>query len=52
VVIEPDVVDFDLSEFMRAEELSRVGEQAAITQVAKIQRLLTRLDPELFRFAQ
>ena len=30
VVIEPDVTDFDLSEFMRAEELSRVGEQAAI----------------------
>jgi len=52
VVIEPDVVDFDLSEFMRAEELSRVGEQAAISQVAKIQRLLARLDPGLFRFAQ
>jgi NTE family protein len=52
VVIEPDVVDFDLSEFMRAEELSRVGEQAAISQLAKIQRLLARLDPGLFRFAQ
>jgi hypothetical protein len=52
VVIEPDVVDFDLSEFMRAEELSGVGEQAAISQVAKIQRLLARLDPELFRFAR
>ena len=52
VVIEPEVVDFDLSEFMRAKELSPVGEQAAIVQMAKIQQLLARLDPGLFRFAQ
>jgi hypothetical protein len=52
VVIEPEVIDFDLSEFMRAEELSRVGEQAAISRLAKIQQLLARLDPGLFRFAQ
>ncbi len=52
VVIEPDVTDFDLSEFMRAEELSKVGEHAATTQVAKIQQLLVRLDAGLFRFAQ
>jgi NTE family protein len=44
VVIEPDVIDFDLSEFERAEELSRIGEGAAISQLARIQQLLARLD--------
>jgi NTE family protein len=48
VVIEPDVVDFDLSEFMRARELFAVGEQAALVQIPKIQQLLARLDPVLF----
>ena len=52
VVIEPDVVDFDLSEFMRARELFAVGEKAALLQVPKIQQLLARLDPVLFRSAQ
>jgi NTE family protein len=48
VVIEPEVVDFDLSEFMRAEELSKVGEEAAISQLPNIQQLLARLDAKLF----
>ena len=52
VVIEPDVVDFDLSESMRARELFAVGEQAALDQIPKIRQLLARLDPGLFRFAQ
>jgi predicted acylesterase/phospholipase RssA len=52
VVIEPEVVDFDLSEFMRAKELARVGEQAALIQLPKIKQLLARLDAGLFRFAQ
>ena len=30
MVIEPEVIDFDLSEFMRAKELFAVGEQAAL----------------------
>lgn len=50
VVIEPEVIDFDLSEFMRAEELAAVGEQAALVQVPKIKQLLARLDPALFSF--
>jgi len=50
-VIEPDVVDFDLSEFMRARELFAVGEQAALVQIPKIQQLMARLDPVLFRLA-
>ncbi len=50
VSIEPDVTGFDLSEFMRAKELAAVGEHAALKQVPRIQQLLARLDPELFRF--
>jgi predicted acylesterase/phospholipase RssA len=52
IVIEPEVIDFDLSEFMRAKELFAVGEQAALAQIPKIQQLLARLDPVLFKFAQ
>jgi predicted acylesterase/phospholipase RssA len=49
VVIEPDVTGFELPEFMRARELFAVGEQAAFVQIPKIQQLLARLDPALFR---
>jgi len=52
VVIEPDVTGFDLTEFMRAKELAMVGEQTALEQIPRIQQLLTRLDPDLFRFRQ
>ncbi|WP_435005090.1 patatin-like phospholipase family protein [Tundrisphaera lichenicola] len=49
VVIEPDVTGIDPSEFMRAKELAAIGEAAALEQVPKIQRLLNRLDPQLFK---
>jgi NTE family protein len=52
IVIEPEVIDFDLSEFMRARELFAIGEQAALVQIPKIRQLLDRLDPALFRLAQ
>jgi NTE family protein len=52
VVIAPEVADFDLSEFMRAKELFAIGEQAALVQIPKIQQLLARLDPVLFRLSQ
>ena len=48
-MIQPDVTGFDLTEFMRAKELAAVGEAAAKDQIPKIQQLLTRLDPQLFR---
>ena len=48
-MIQPDVTGFDLTEFMRAKELAAVGEAAAKDQLPKIQQLLTRLDPQLFR---
>jgi predicted acylesterase/phospholipase RssA len=52
VVIKPEVIDFDLSEFMRAQELARAGAQAALVQVPKIKQLLARLDAELFSIPQ
>jgi predicted acylesterase/phospholipase RssA/CRP-like cAMP-binding protein len=48
-VIEPDVTGFDVTEFARARELAAVGEAAALEQIPNIQKLLTRLDPQLFR---
>jgi predicted acylesterase/phospholipase RssA/CRP-like cAMP-binding protein len=48
VVIEPDVVNFDLSEFARAKELARKGEEATRALVPRIRRLLARLDAGLF----
>jgi hypothetical protein len=49
VVIEPDVTAIDPSEFMRAKELAAIGEATALEQVPRLQRLLNRLDPQLFR---
>jgi predicted acylesterase/phospholipase RssA len=49
VVIEPDVTRFDLTEFVRAKEFSAIGEAAARERIPRIQELLTRLDPQLFR---
>ena len=48
VVIEPDVTGIDPSEFMRAKELAAIGEAAALDRIPKIQRLLNRLDQQLF----
>jgi predicted acylesterase/phospholipase RssA len=49
VVIAPDVRGFDLTEFTRAKEMAAIGEAAALEQIPRIQQLLTRLDPQLFR---
>jgi predicted acylesterase/phospholipase RssA len=48
VVVEPDVTGFDLTEFMRANELAAIGEAATLEQIPQIRQLLTRLDPQLF----
>ena len=52
VVIEPEVIDFELSEFMRAKELANAGEKAALLKVPQIRQLLTRLDAGLFAIHQ
>jgi predicted acylesterase/phospholipase RssA len=49
VVIAPDVTGIDPTEFMRAKELAAIGEAAALEQIPNIKRLLSRLDPQLFR---
>jgi len=49
VVIEPDVSGYDLTQFMQTVELAAIGEAAALEQVPKIKKLLTRFDPQLFR---
>jgi predicted acylesterase/phospholipase RssA/CRP-like cAMP-binding protein len=51
VVIEPDLTAFDMTAFVRAGEMAAVGESAAVEQVARIRRLLNRLDPQLFSTA-
>lgn len=48
VVIEPDVTRFDMTEFMRAQELAAAGEAAALAEIPRIRQLLARLDPQLF----
>jgi predicted acylesterase/phospholipase RssA/CRP-like cAMP-binding protein len=49
VVIEPDVTSYDMTEFVRAKEIAAIGEATALEQIPRIQQLLTRLDPQLFR---
>ena len=47
-VIAPDVTSFDLSEFTRADEMARIGETTTNTNVAKLLRMLNKLDSKLF----
>lgn len=47
-VIEPDVTQFQLTEFTRTDELAAVGEQTAKEAIPEIRRLLHRLDSQLF----
>ncbi|MDC0936647.1 cyclic nucleotide-binding and patatin-like phospholipase domain-containing protein [Pirellulales bacterium] len=48
IVIEPDVTEFGMTEFSRADELAAVGEAAARQELPNIQHLLKQLDAELF----
>ncbi len=47
-VLAPDVTSFDISEFTRADEMARIGEATTKTSVAKLRKMLNRLDPKLF----
>ena len=47
-VIEPDVTQFDLSEFERTDEMAAVGERTALEAIAGIKQLLSKLDNKLF----
>lgn len=48
MVIEPDVTAFDLSEFMRTDELAAVGEKTTLQAMPKLRKLLHKLDDKLF----
>ncbi len=47
-VIAPDVTSFDISEFTRAEEMARIGEATTNESIAKLRKMLSRLDSRLF----
>jgi NTE family protein len=47
-VIAPDVTSFDMSEFTRVEEMARIGEAATDESIAKLRKMLCRLDSKLF----
>ena len=47
-VIAPDVTSFDISEFTRADEMARIGEATTDATVAKLHKMLNRLDSKLF----
>jgi len=48
LVIEPDVTQFELTEFDRTDELAAVGEEATLKEVSKIKELLSQLDDKMF----
>jgi predicted acylesterase/phospholipase RssA len=48
VVIEPDVLDFELTEFARSDELAAAGARATEEALPKIKRLLLELNETLF----
>ena len=47
-VLAPDVTSFDMSEFTRADEMARIGEATTDASVAKLRKMLSRLDCKLF----
>ncbi len=47
-VIAPDVTSFDISEFTRADEMALIGEMTTNATVAKLRKMLNKLDPKLF----
>jgi NTE family protein len=47
-VVAPDVTSFDISEFTRADEMARIGEMTTNATVAKLRKVLGKLDSRLF----
>ncbi|MGI9327061.1 MAG: hypothetical protein ACR2PZ_17720, partial [Pseudomonadales bacterium] len=48
IVIEPDVRQFELTEFNRTDELAAEGRKSTVELVAKIKELLSQLDNKMF----
>jgi NTE family protein len=47
-VLAPDVTSFDMSAFTQADEMARIGEATTHATVAKLRKMLNRLDAKLF----
>ncbi|TWT81574.1 NTE family protein RssA [Planctomycetes bacterium CA13] len=47
-VIQPDVTEFDLAEFVRADEMAATGAATALEAIPKLKELLAEVDPQLF----
>lgn len=48
LVIEPDVTQFELTEFNRTDELAAAGEEATLKEISKIKELLSQIDDRMF----
>jgi len=48
-VLAPDVTSFDISEFTRVDEMARIGEATTNENIAKLRKMLNRLDSKLFK---
>ncbi|MCH2180937.1 MAG: patatin-like phospholipase family protein [Mariniblastus sp.] len=48
IVIEPDVSDFQLTEFAKTDQLSAVGEETALNSIQQIKEMLSHLDDRLY----
>jgi predicted acylesterase/phospholipase RssA len=47
-VVAPDVTSFDISEFTRADEMAVIGETTTNESIAKLRKMLSKLDSQLF----
>jgi len=47
-VVAPDVTCFDISEFTRADEMAVIGERTTNENIAKLRKMLSKLDSQLF----
>lgn len=47
-VIAPDVKDFDLTEFSRADEMAAIGAETTMNSLPQLKQFLARLDDRLF----
>ncbi|MEE2781421.1 MAG: cyclic nucleotide-binding and patatin-like phospholipase domain-containing protein [Planctomycetota bacterium] len=48
IVIEPDVSNFQLTEFAKTDQLSAVGEETALDSIQQIKTMLSHLDDRLY----
>ena len=47
-MIEPDVSNFQLTEFAKTDQLSAVGEKTALDSIQQIKTMLSHLDDRLY----